>query len=265
MRTQVLVLLGAAAAGLTQDINATVVTWNPPDACYIARLEGAINVRARASSDVFGLGFNFHVSLDGLPEDQDPFGVDYYLNENPVPEDGNCTETEGHLDPFGRTDDPPCDDDEAQSCVAGDLSGRHGTLEPPTGEIRNNHAPIRSQLLSQPELHSSNFPPSRILLLSQAGQPRGRSQDRPSVSGQRRTHQGTRKGDGEFDDDFDFGDDFEDEYGGGGGGDDDDDDEEFDEDFDFGDEFRGKFGDGDGGFDGDFDEDFGGDFDFGDE
>lgn len=75
MRTQVLVLLGAAAAGLTQDINATVVTWNPPDACYIARLEGAINVRARASSDVFGLGFNFHVSLDGLPEDQDPFGT----------------------------------------------------------------------------------------------------------------------------------------------------------------------------------------------
>lgn len=59
----------------------------------------------------------------------------YYLNQDPVPEDGNCTGV-GHFDPFGRTDDPPCNDGEPQSCVVGDLSGKYGTVEPPRDELR---------------------------------------------------------------------------------------------------------------------------------
>ena len=80
MRTQALALLGAAAGTLAQDSNATVVTNNPPDARYIARLEGPVNGRVLASSDAFGLGVNFHVSLDGLPEGQGPFSTSDILS-----------------------------------------------------------------------------------------------------------------------------------------------------------------------------------------
>lgn len=75
MRTQVLAFLGAVAGALAQDTNATVVTDNPADARYIALLEGAVTGRALASSDAFGRGVNFHVSLDGLPEGQGPFST----------------------------------------------------------------------------------------------------------------------------------------------------------------------------------------------
>lgn len=168
MRTQAFALLAAGLGALAQDTNATVVSDNPPDARYIARFEGDVAGRVLAGSDAFGLGVNFHVALDGLSVDQGPFGMSdplpsfpqmspcsrggnvlllgavvrdangagYFLNQDPVPEDGNCTGTGARLDPFGRTDDPPCDDGEPQSCMVGDLSGKYGAVEGPRDEIR---------------------------------------------------------------------------------------------------------------------------------
>lgn len=75
MRTQAFALLAAGAGALAQDINATVVSDNPPDARYIAEFEGAVSGRVLAASDAFGLGVNFHVALDGLSEDQGPFSM----------------------------------------------------------------------------------------------------------------------------------------------------------------------------------------------
>lgn len=52
----------------------------------------------------------------------------YHLHELPVPEDGNCTATKAHLDPYKRGEDPICDASNPASCQVGDLSGKHGNI-----------------------------------------------------------------------------------------------------------------------------------------
>ncbi len=47
---------------------------------------------------------------------------------NPVPENGNCTSTLAHLDPFQRGEDPPCDASAPETCQVGDLSGKYGKI-----------------------------------------------------------------------------------------------------------------------------------------
>jgi hypothetical protein len=47
----------------------------------------------------------------------------------PVPaENGTCADTGGHLDPYKRTDTPPCESSLPQTCEVGDLSGKYGVL-----------------------------------------------------------------------------------------------------------------------------------------
>lgn len=58
----------------------------------------------------------------------------YHIHKKPVPEDGNCYSTSSHLDPYGRTDTPPCDIKAPQTCEVGDLSGKHGPIWAAPGE-----------------------------------------------------------------------------------------------------------------------------------
>ena len=52
----------------------------------------------------------------------------YHIHDQPVPADGNCTATLGHLDPFIRGEIPPCDPTQPETCQVGDLSGKHGNI-----------------------------------------------------------------------------------------------------------------------------------------
>ncbi|KAG8977416.1 hypothetical protein FRC05_001814 [Tulasnella sp. 425] len=52
----------------------------------------------------------------------------YHIHTNPVPADGNCTSTQGHLDPLAVTDNVTCNPDTPEYCEEGDLSGKHGKL-----------------------------------------------------------------------------------------------------------------------------------------
>lgn len=52
----------------------------------------------------------------------------YHLHVDPVPEDGNCTETLAHLDPYIRGEETPCDAKKPETCQVGDLSGKHGAI-----------------------------------------------------------------------------------------------------------------------------------------
>lgn len=45
-----------------------------------------------------------------------------------MPDDGNCTATMAHLDPFERGEMPPCDSAQPQTCQVGDLAGKHGAI-----------------------------------------------------------------------------------------------------------------------------------------
>lgn len=53
----------------------------------------------------------------------------YHVHQEPVPTDGDCEATKGHLDPNDRGDEPSCDDDKPETCEVGDLSGKHGEIE----------------------------------------------------------------------------------------------------------------------------------------
>ena len=52
----------------------------------------------------------------------------YHIHDQPVPSNGNCTATLGHLDPFIRGEIPPCDSTQPATCQVGDLTGKHGNV-----------------------------------------------------------------------------------------------------------------------------------------
>lgn len=45
-----------------------------------------------------------------------------------MPDNGNCTATLAHLDPFLRGEDPACDNKLPQTCQVGDLAGKYGKI-----------------------------------------------------------------------------------------------------------------------------------------
>lgn len=45
-----------------------------------------------------------------------------------MPQDGNCTKTLAHLDPYKRGEKPPCDASAPDTCQVGDLAGKHGNV-----------------------------------------------------------------------------------------------------------------------------------------
>jgi hypothetical protein len=108
--------------------NATVVQDNPVGATYIAVLptkeffnpedpRGNIKGSVSGTANPNGVGVSFHVTFSNLPTSGGPFRMFhfemkhmlpltclpvYHLHEAPVPSDGNCTATLGHVDPFER-------------------------------------------------------------------------------------------------------------------------------------------------------------------
>ncbi|KAH4075615.1 hypothetical protein HBH92_040550 [Parastagonospora nodorum] len=130
MRTSVFTLLAAASAVSAQTGPAPQVAGNPAGASYVATLpvkEGSpLRGAITAVSAPDGVGVLFSVSFSGLPATGGPFM--YHLHEKPVPENGNCTATGAHLDPYKRGEVPICDASKPETCQTGDLSGKHGNF-----------------------------------------------------------------------------------------------------------------------------------------
>jgi len=140
--TQLSVLLAAASTQVSAQTtgklgDAAEVNNNPVGVVYKATLpetaffkdafpEGGNikgDVTAEASAD--GKGVKFTVKLSNLPKTGGPFP--YHLHVAPV-ENGNCTATLAHLDPYIRGEDPVCDSSAPATCQVGDLSGKHGKI-----------------------------------------------------------------------------------------------------------------------------------------
>ncbi|KJZ78353.1 hypothetical protein HIM_02391 [Hirsutella minnesotensis 3608] len=128
-------LAAAVVAAQTQD--APRISSNPTGVMYEASIpqqafftQGALNgnvqgsIRAEAPAD--GNGVKFTVSFSNIPKEGGPFI--YHIHAQPVPSDGNCTQTLAHLDPFNRGESPPCDASNPQTCQVGDLSGKYGNV-----------------------------------------------------------------------------------------------------------------------------------------
>jgi hypothetical protein len=102
-----------------------------------------------------GKGVRYDIMIDNLPDEGGPFrtsrtyipglSVDrqpeavkqltcehillvYHIHAEPVPPDGNCDATLGHLDPFERGESPPCDAALPMTCQVGDFAGKYGAI-----------------------------------------------------------------------------------------------------------------------------------------
>jgi len=131
--------------------NATTVENNPLGVIYTATLpekqffnandpRGNIQGSVSATANPNGIGVSFAVSVSNLPTSGGPFI--YHIHAAPVPEDGNCTKTLAHLDPFIRGEAPPCDPTLPQTCQVGDLSGKYGNIssDPFTASYQDDFA-----------------------------------------------------------------------------------------------------------------------------
>ncbi|KAF2145503.1 uncharacterized protein K452DRAFT_206862, partial [Aplosporella prunicola CBS 121167] len=129
--------LGALCATFTlaaASTDAEKVLNNPVGASYSAELpqsnktalRGSIVATTTEGETKDEHVVNFLLSISGLPSEGGPFT--YHIHDKPVPADGNCTGTTGHLDPFGRGDSPACDKSKPETCEVGDLSGKHGKI-----------------------------------------------------------------------------------------------------------------------------------------
>ncbi|KAL9114443.1 MAG: hypothetical protein Q9227_001524 [Pyrenula ochraceoflavens] len=118
------------------------VQSNLPSATYQATLPSASNFDENTgslitgsivgSSTAGGSGVTFSVNFGGFPDEAQYGPFVYHIHGMPVPADGNCTATMGHLDPTNRGEYYPCDVANPQTCQAGDLAGKHGNITSPT-------------------------------------------------------------------------------------------------------------------------------------
>ncbi|KAH6845366.1 superoxide dismutase [Chaetomium sp. MPI-CAGE-AT-0009] len=143
--TQLSVLLAAASAHVSAQEtgelgDAAKVTNNPVGVVYKATLPDAaffkptypdgdnIEGEVTAVANPDGQGVSFTLKLSNLPKTGGPFP--YHLHVDPVPENGNCTATLAHLDPYIRGEATACDKAAPATCQVGDLSGKWGAITP---------------------------------------------------------------------------------------------------------------------------------------
>ncbi|KAL4949577.1 superoxide dismutase [Aspergillus filifer] len=130
-----------STTALAQSTNAPVVKDNEEYSVHHADLlqkenstiYGAITITASPGSSAL----HVDVRIGGIPEGQ---YINYHIHAKPIPEtddpatDGNCYLAGAHLDPYNRTQVPPCDIKAPSTCEVGDLSGKHGPAWAPKGE-----------------------------------------------------------------------------------------------------------------------------------
>lgn len=80
------------------------------------------------SSTSGGSGVNVAVNFTGFPSEASYGPFVYHIHAMPVPADGNCSATMGHLDPTDRGEYYPCNVAAPDTCQVGDLAGKHGNI-----------------------------------------------------------------------------------------------------------------------------------------
>lgn len=101
--------------------DAPVKANSPDNAMYVARfnnrIEGTVEFSSTSNHSV-----RVDVNLSGLPSSGGPFP--YHVHVLPVPSDGDCYGTLGHLNPYNGSESA----ESAAEKEVGDLSGKHGAI-----------------------------------------------------------------------------------------------------------------------------------------
>ncbi|TKA78496.1 hypothetical protein B0A55_01994 [Friedmanniomyces simplex] len=87
-------------------------------------VQGSIMISSTAGES----GVMVSVNFSGLPSESKYGPFPYHLHTLPVPADGNCSATLGHLDPTDRGEYYPCNVAAPATCQVGDLAGKHGNI-----------------------------------------------------------------------------------------------------------------------------------------
>lgn len=75
-----------------------------------------------------GNGVNVNVDFQGFPDASLYGPFVYHIHALPVPANGDCTATLGHLDPQNGGEYYPCIPGTPENCQVGDLAGKHGAI-----------------------------------------------------------------------------------------------------------------------------------------
>jgi len=73
-------------------------------------------------------GVSVSVNFTGFPDEPTYGPFVYHIHALPVPANGNCSATLGHLDPTDRGEYYPCNLAAPATCQVGDLAGKHGNI-----------------------------------------------------------------------------------------------------------------------------------------
>ncbi|KAK4462988.1 hypothetical protein QBC42DRAFT_345958 [Cladorrhinum samala] len=130
-------LLGAASLAAAQATNVTTgalgdarpVKNNPViGEAWIATFDSPA-LKGTVTAVAAKIGINYTIDVTGLDVAKGPYK--YHVHLRPVPVNGTCADTLGHLDSYVRGDSPPCEKSLPQTCEVGDLSGKYGTVAGP--------------------------------------------------------------------------------------------------------------------------------------
>ncbi|EWC48978.1 hypothetical protein DRE_00283 [Drechslerella stenobrocha 248] len=135
--TAALVVAAAAASSASAQAvvtgslgNAPVTTGNFGDkVVYRASFTGGNvgDVKMEFAGTPDGVGILVSACFKRINGSQ-PGPYPYHIHDFVVPENGNCTATGAHLDPYLRGDAIPCVPEAPETCQVGDLSGKHGDV-----------------------------------------------------------------------------------------------------------------------------------------
>ncbi|KAK9452459.1 superoxide dismutase [Dipodascopsis uninucleata] len=121
---KVLAIASLFASPLLVAADKAPVTTDNTNTTFVATFDGTVSGTVTFSPTANLTGVEVEVDVKGLPFGSGPFS--YHIHAKPVPSDGNCTGTGGHLDPYNGT--TPFTSGSPAAAQVGDLSGKHGSI-----------------------------------------------------------------------------------------------------------------------------------------
>ncbi|OTA35874.1 hypothetical protein BTJ68_04161 [Hortaea werneckii EXF-2000] len=107
---------------------ASVVSDNPEGKVYSAVFPQPTSTSVVTIGSAPNGSADVTVNLNGLPQ---PGPLSYTIHDNPIASVGSCDDVGGIFNPYHASTTAPCNADRPETCMVGDLSGKHGNAAAP--------------------------------------------------------------------------------------------------------------------------------------